>query len=73
VAFRGQEMTIICFQGDKGYHLFVARKSDFPDPINPLGRALASSGKWSAASWDDGRHYYVLVSDMPGDLLEKIL
>lgn len=71
--WEGQVITVICFSGDKTYHLFVARKSDFNEPLHPLGGDRTTRGKWSAIAWDDAEKYYVLVSDLPEASLEKLL
>jgi hypothetical protein len=63
VAFQGKNISVICFEGDREYHLFVARREDFP--ALPAGDSprFAAQGDWGSAAWSDERHHYVLVSD----------
>lgn len=69
VNYHGRNLSLICFGQDKQYHLFVARRADFPE-IEPMGDVnfLVRSGLTSAA-WSDRFNHYVVVSDaVLGDL-----
>jgi hypothetical protein len=63
VQYRGRDVSLICFGEGKEYHLFIARRSDFPSiqggvaPVFQVRRGLA------AATWSDEQNHYVVVTD----------
>jgi hypothetical protein len=63
IDYRGKEVSLICFGQDKEYHLFVARREDFPMmPASVVPQYLMRKGHASAA-WSDEANHYVVVTD----------
>lgn len=73
--FEGRDVSLVCFEsGGKEYHVFVARRDDFPgrgaDRIAPAfdpGRRLV------ATAWSDARNHYVMVSDASVEDVKRLL
>ncbi len=62
--YQGKDISLICFGEGKEYHLFVARRSDFPElPAQALPQFLVRKGLASAAWSDDANHYVVVTDD----------
>lgn len=61
--YRGKAVSLICFGEGKEYHLFVARREDFPAmPASAVPKFLVRKGHASAA-WSDESNHYVVVTD----------
>jgi len=61
--FQGRAVSLVCFERDgKKYHLFVARREDFP--AWPPGKIseFEKRSSLAAAAWSDALHHYVVVS-----------
>ncbi len=62
--YQGQDISLICFGEGKEYHLFVARRGDFPEmPAKAVPQFLVRKGLASAAWSDDANHYVVVTDD----------
>jgi hypothetical protein len=73
VVYEGRNVSLICFGHGREFHLFVARREDFPT-APPAGAPRFETHKgWGAASWSDDRHYYVLVSAAGPDAIKQLL
>jgi hypothetical protein len=73
VDFQGKNISIICFEHGREYHLFVARREDFPGlEASPEPHFHTQRG-WAAAAWTDSRHHYVLVSDAGLEAIKRLL
>lgn len=73
VGFQGKDISIVCFEGDREYHLFVARREDFPQLPATLAPRFATKQSWASAAWSDDRHHYVLVSDAGLPAMKRLL
>jgi hypothetical protein len=74
VDFQGKNISLICFEQGHEYHLFVARREDFPTLApSTEPRFQTRGGSWAAASWSDRDHHYVLVSDAGLDAIKRLL
>ncbi len=63
IEYRGKEVSLICFGEGKEYHLFVARRDDFPMmPAKAVPQFLVRKGH-AAAAWSDENNHYVVVTD----------
>lgn len=72
VRFRGKKISLVCFEKNgTEYHLFVARRTDFPN--FPEGLQTRSRGQWGSASWGDAEHQYVLVSNAGSEAIRVLL
>lgn len=72
--FRGEEVALICFKRGDGQlvHLFAIDKKAFAK----LGRnrsdpEFAAEQNWSTASWTEGDHVYLLVTQGSRELLQE--
>jgi hypothetical protein len=63
VDFQGKNISVICFERGHEYHLFVARREDFPSLRASDTPHFETQRGWAAAAWSDPEHHYVLVSD----------
>jgi len=72
--YRGRDVSLVCFEhGGKEFHVFVARRDDFPEtPSGTVPRFLERK-QLLAASWSDARNHYVLVSDADLPTLKRLL
>lgn len=63
IDYRGRNISLICFGEGREYHLFVANRADFPNlPANAAPQFVTRKGL-CAATWSDGDHHYVVVTD----------
>ena len=63
VDFQGKNISLICFEQGHEFHLFVARREDFPTLLASSEPSFRANGAWASASWSDESNHYVLVSD----------
>ena len=74
LSFKGRAVSLICFGQDHEFHLFVARRADFPElRMTATPRAHSGAGGWSSAAWADADFCFVLVSDAPPSELQRYL
>ncbi len=74
LSFQGRTVTLICFEHGREFHLFVARRADFPRVrVGTKARSSSTANGWSAAEWMDADHVYVLVSDATPRELQRQL
>lgn len=73
VEFRGREVSVICFDREREFHLFVARRADFPELETGAEPRFSARGNWAAASWSDQTHHYVVVSDAGAAAIGRLL
>jgi hypothetical protein len=73
LAVNGHEVFELCFERDgKWFHLYVARRADFPSDA-PSAPVFASEAKLATAAWADATHLYALVTDAGSDALRQVL
>ncbi len=71
--YRGKDVSLLCFGEGKEYHLFVARRDDFPVmPASAVPQFLMRKG-YSSAAWADDKNQYVVVTEDSLDALKKCL
>lgn len=73
VGYQGKNISVLCFERDREYHLFVARREDFPDLPVMAEPQFSSRRGWGSATWSDARHHYVLVSDAGLPAVKRLL
>lgn len=74
VTFDGREVSLLCFtSAGNEFHVFVARR----DQLEPVRLAhtvgVREQRQHAVASWSDASNYYVLVSDAPVAVVERLL
>jgi uncharacterized membrane protein YbaN (DUF454 family) len=73
VDFQGKEVSVICFEQGREFHLFVARREDFPALVASAEPHLRERRGWAAAAWSDEKNHYVLVSDAGAAAIRRLL
>jgi hypothetical protein len=74
VKFVGRNLSLVCFERDgKEFHVFVARRDEFPPSLAPRGPPLFEKKDHVVASWSDAQNYYVLVSNAGRAAVEQML
>lgn len=63
VDYRGKKISLICFGDGKEYHLFVARREDFPSMPFRTEPAYFKRKGFAGVAWSDERNHYVAVTD----------
>jgi len=72
VEYRGKDISLICFEQDREYHLFVARRADYPGLRECRQPEFSTKGNWAAAHWSDDENCYVLASDAGMESVRKL-
>lgn len=72
VAYRGKSVSLICFERGREYHLFVARRADYPDLRECPQPEFKTKGNWVSAHWSDGENCYVLTTDARMEELRQL-
>jgi hypothetical protein len=73
--FDGRDVSLVCFEsGGKEYHVFVARREDFPGrgPAQ-IAPAFDPSRRLVATAWSDANNHYVMVSDASVEDVKRLL
>lgn len=72
--FQGHDVSLVCFEhGGKEFHVFVARREDFPAHPEQIAPALDARTHLVATAWSDLRHHYIMVSDAALDEVRRLL
>ncbi len=72
VDYRGKSISLICFERGREFHLFVARRTDYPNLRECPKPEFKTKGKWASAHWSDNENCYVLASDAGVDELQRM-
>lgn len=72
VEYRGKNISLICFERGREFHLFVARRADYPNLRECPEPEFKSKGKWASAHWSDSENCYVLATDAGVDELQRM-
>ena len=74
LSFQGRDVSLVCFERDgKEYHVFVARREDFPAEPARSTPVFFDRRKLVAAAWSDAVNHYVLVSDAGSGAVRRLL
>lgn len=73
VDFQGKNISVICFEQEREFHLFVARRDDFPALLASAAPRFQARGNWASAAWSDEWNHYVLVSDAGEAAVRRLL
>jgi hypothetical protein len=72
--FRGRDVSLVCFErGGKEFHVFVARRGDWPGMSGSATPRFLERNKLVAAAWSDTKHHYVVVSDADLAALKRVM
>ncbi len=63
VEYRGKSISLICFERGREFHLFVARRADYPNLRECPQPEFKTKGEWASAHWSDSENCYVLATD----------
>ena len=73
VDFQGKNISIICFEQGHEFHLFIARRQDFPALWASAEPHFRARGSWGSAAWSDEWNHYVLVSEAGEAAVRRLL
>jgi hypothetical protein len=74
ITFQGRDVLELCFKRNGVYfHAYFARVADFPRVAMNTAPTLEDRGSTSLASWRDGEHLIVVVSNTGRKNLEALL
>jgi len=74
LSFAGHDVLEICFQrGGAMFHIYMARRTDFPQLAAEAGPRFARQDDWSAAQWADAQHVFVVATAAAPATLRALL
>jgi hypothetical protein len=73
VSVAGRDVFEFCFGPRHEYHLYVAKRDDFPKEAGDGDLRIENAGRYALASWADERHVYSLVSYAGAAALKQVL
>jgi len=72
--FQYHDVSLVCFEhGGKEFHVFVARRVDFPAHPERIAPVVDARTHLVATAWSDARNHYVMVSDAALDEVRRLL
>lgn len=72
VEYRGKSVSLICFERGREYHLFIARRADYPNLRECPQPEFKAKGDWVSAHWSDSENCYVLATDARMEELRQL-
>ena len=64
LVYDGRQISLVCFEHNgKEFHVFIARRADFPNTAFASIPALGERRTHATATWSDTENHYVLVSE----------
>ncbi len=74
LSFEGHDVLEICFQRDGAmFHIYMARRADFPRLAAATGPRFTRQDDWSAAQWADAQHVFVVATAADPAVLRALL
>jgi hypothetical protein len=74
VSVGGREVFEICFKRDGAwYHLYAARRVDFPTGVVDAKSMLTSRGEYASTAWADSKNVYALVTKAGPAALRRLI
>ncbi len=73
VSVAGREVFEFCFGPNHEFHLYVAKRGDFPDEGTGANPTIIVEGRFAVATWADERHVYSLVTYAGIEALRSLL
>ncbi len=71
--WEGRKVGLICFKGDKVYHLFVTERDHFPSQKDITKPVIRQVGKYGTATWTNDLQLYILTAEGRGEDLRRLL
>ena len=71
--WEGREVGLVCFKGDKVYHLFVTERDQFPSQKDIAKPVIRQVGKYGTATWTNDLQLYILTAEGRGEDLRRLL
>jgi len=71
--WEGRKVGLICFKGDKVYHLFVTDRDHFPSQKEIAKPVIRQIGKYGTATWTNDLQLYILTAEGRGEDLRRFL
>lgn len=73
VRVAGREVFEICFGPEHEFHLYLAKRTDFPKEGLGESPVMTEQGRFSIATWADEEHVYSLVTYVGSESLRRLL
>jgi hypothetical protein len=74
VKVAGREVFEICFFRDGAwYHLYAARRTDFPSGVADPKSLIALRGEYASTAWADSKNVYALVTSAGQAALRRVI
>ncbi len=73
MSWRGHQISLICFQGDKVYHLYVTKRDEFPYAENLPSPKYHKNDDHATATWTSNDQLYLLTTEGDVKDLAKLL
>ena len=72
--FAGHDVLEVCFQRDGAwFHCYIVNCADFPAMPTTAGADFDQQSQYGSASWSDGVHRFVVVSNAGLDAVKRLL
>lgn len=71
--WEGRKVGLICFKGDKVYHLYVTDRDHFPSQKDIAKPVIRQVGKYGTATWTNDAQLYILTAEGRGEDLRRLL
>ena len=72
--FAGHDVLEVCFQRNGAwFHCYIVNASDFPAMPTGAGADFDQQGPYGSASWSDGVHRFVVVSNAGLEAVKRLL
>ena len=75
LSFRGHEVSLICFQRERGQiaHLFSVERTALPQVRAGRPPVFSRSGEWATASWAEGNRVYLVAVQGDENMVKRYL
>ena len=74
LSFAGHDVLELCFQRDGAwFHLYIVNNADFPAMAKETATDFEQQAGAGSASWTDGVHRFVVVSDAGLEAVKRLL
>ena len=72
--FAGRDVLELCFKRDGAwFHCYIVNNADFPAMANDTATDFEQQAGFGSASWSDGVHRFVVVSNAGLDAVKRLL
>jgi hypothetical protein len=74
LSFAGRDVLELCFQRDGAwFHCYIVNNADFPSMAKETATDFEQQSGFGSASWSDGVHRFVVVSNAGLEAVKRLL